>query len=92
MPGRITGPIERKMVINALNANAKVFMADFENSLAPDWDKVIEGQINLSDVVNGTISHTNEAGKIYQLKLDMAVLICRVHSLHLPEKHIYLEW
>ncbi len=63
----ITGPVERKMVINALNANVKVFMADFEDSLAPDWNKVIDGQINLRDAVNGTISYTNEAGKIYQL-------------------------
>ncbi|WP_054179800.1 malate synthase A [Trabulsiella odontotermitis] len=84
----ITGPVERKMVINALNANVKVFMADFEDSLAPNWDKVIEGQINLRDAVNGTISYTNENGKIYQLKPDPAVLICRVRGLHLPEKHV----
>jgi malate synthase len=84
----ITGPVERKMVINALNANVKVFMADFEDSLAPNWHKVIDGQINLRDAVNGTISHTNEAGKIYQLKPDPAVLICRVRGLHLPEKHV----
>lgn len=84
----ITGPVERKMVINALNANVKVFMADFEDSLAPGWNKVIDGQINLRDAVNGTISYTNEAGKIYQLKPDPAVLICRVRGLHLPEKHV----
>ena len=84
----ITGPVERKMVINALNANVKVFMADFEDSLAPDWQKVIEGQINLRDAVNGTISYTNESGKIYQLKPDPAILICRVRGLHLPEKHV----
>lgn len=86
----ITGPVERKMVINALNANVKVFMADFEDSLAPSWDKVIDGQINLRDAVNGTISYTNEAGKIYQLKPDPAVLIARVRGLHLPEKHV--QW
>lgn len=84
----ITGPVERKMVINALNANVKVFMADFEDSLAPDWNKVIEGQINLRDAVNGSISYTNESGKIYQLKPNPAVLICRVRGLHLPEKHV----
>ena len=84
----ITGPVERKMVINALNANVKVFMADFEDSLAPDWNKVIDGQIHLRDAVNGTISYTNEAGKIYQLKPNPAVLICRVRGLHLPEKHV----
>lgn len=84
----ITGPVERKMVINALNANVKVFMADFEDSLAPSWTKVIEGQINLRDAVNGTITWTNESGKIYQLKPNPAVLICRVRGLHLPEKHV----
>ncbi|WP_312973822.1 malate synthase A [Atlantibacter sp.] len=84
----ITGPVERKMVINALNANVKVFMADFEDSLAPSWSKVIDGQINLRDAIHGTISWTNEAGKIYQLKPDPAVLICRVRGLHLPEKHV----
>lgn len=84
----ITGPVERKMVINALNANVKVFMADFEDSLAPDWIKVIEGQINLRDAVRGTISYTNESGKIYQLKPDPAVLVCRVRGMHLPEKHV----
>ena len=62
----ITGPVERKMVINALNANVKVFMADFEDSLAPSWDKVIDGQINLHDAVNGTISYTNVAITIYK--------------------------
>jgi len=86
----ITGPVERKMVINALNANVKVFMADFEDSLSPDWNKVIEGQINLRDAVNGTISYTNESGKIYQLKPEPAVLVCRVRGLHLPEKHV--QW
>ena len=55
----ITGPVERKMVINALNANVRVFMADFEDSLAPEWSKVIDGQINLRDAVNGTNSYTN---------------------------------
>jgi len=84
----ITGPVERKMVINALNANVNVFMADFEDSLAPSWEKVIAGQINLRDAVNGSISYSNEAGKIYQLKPNPAVLICRVRGLHLPEKHV----
>ncbi|AUG99217.1 malate synthase A [Prodigiosinella confusarubida] len=84
----ITGPVERKMVINALNANVKVFMADFEDSLSPSWEKVIDGQINLRDAVRGTISYINETGKIYQLKPDPAVLICRVRGLHLPEKHV----
>ncbi|MCG3729265.1 malate synthase A [Vibrio cincinnatiensis] len=85
----ITGPTERKMVINALNANVKVFMADFEDSMAPAWDKVLDGQVNLRDAVNGTISYINpDNGKVYQLKEDPAVLICRVRGLHLKEKHV----
>lgn len=85
----ITGPVERKMVINALNANAKVFMADFEDSLAPSWHKVIEGQINLRDAVRGDIEYTApETGKHYKLGPNPAVLICRVRGLHLKEKHV----
>ncbi|WP_028108759.1 malate synthase A [Ferrimonas futtsuensis] len=85
----ITGPVERKMVINALNARVKVFMADFEDSLAPAWDKVIEGQQNLKDAVEGTIEYTNPAnGKHYQLDEDPAVLIARVRGLHLKDNHV----
>lgn len=85
----ITGPVERKMVINALNANAKVFMADFEDSLAPSWQKVIEGQINLRDAVRGEIEYTApETGKHYKLGPNPAVLVCRVRGLHLKEKHV----
>ncbi len=85
----ITGPTDRKMVINALNANVKVFMADFEDSMSPAWDKVLDGQINLRDAVNGDISYTNPVnGKQYQLDNDPAVLICRVRGLHLKEKHV----
>lgn len=85
----ITGPTDRKMVINALNANVKVFMADFEDSMSPAWDKVLDGQVNLRDAVNGNISYTNSGnGKHYQLVDDPAVLICRVRGLHLKEKHV----
>ncbi|KJY88154.1 malate synthase A [Vibrio neptunius] len=85
----ITGPTDRKMVINALNANVKVFMADFEDSMSPAWDKVLDGQINLRDAVDGEISYTNPVnGKQYELKDDPAVLICRVRGLHLKEKHV----
>lgn len=88
----ITGPVERKMVINALNANVKVFMADFEDSMAPAWEKVLDGQINLRDAINGTIKHTNpDNGKEYALNDDPAVLICRVRGLHLPEKHVLFD-
>ncbi|WP_140269690.1 malate synthase A, partial [Vibrio parahaemolyticus] len=85
----ITGPTDRKMVINALNANVKVFMADFEDSMSPAWDKVLDGQVNLRDAVNCNISYTNPSnGKHYQLVDDPAVLICRVRGLHLKEKHV----
>ncbi|MFW0985039.1 malate synthase A [Vibrio parahaemolyticus] len=85
----ITGPTDRKMVINALNANVKVFMADFEDSMSPAWNKVLDGQVNLRDAVNGNISYTNPGnGKHYQLVDDPAVLICRVRGLHLKEKHV----
>ncbi|MDX1302506.1 malate synthase A [Photobacterium sp.] len=85
----ITGPVDRKMVINALNANVKVFMADFEDSFSPAWDEVLDGQRNLRDAINRTISYTNpENGKEYKLCDDPAALICRVRGLHLPEKHL----
>ncbi len=79
---------DHKMVINALNANVKVFMADFEDSLTPKWNKLIEGQQTLSEAVRGTLSFTSETGKIYQLRADPAVLMCRVRGLHLDEKHV----
>ncbi|MCV6037295.1 malate synthase A, partial [Escherichia coli] len=70
----ITGPTDRKMVINALNANVKVFMADFEDSMSPAWDKVLDGQVNVRDAVNGNISDTNPSnGKHYQAVDDPAV-------------------
>ncbi|QDF75977.1 MULTISPECIES: malate synthase A [Shewanella] len=85
----ITGPVDRKMIINALNANVKVFMADFEDSLAPSWPKVIQGQINLRDAVRGDIEYTApDTGKHYALNDDPAVLIARVRGLHLKEKHV----
>ncbi len=85
----ITGPVERKMVINALNANVKVFMADFEDAQSPTWEGVVQGQINLRDANMGTISYVNpDNGKQYKLKEKPAVLICRVRGLHLQEKHI----
>ena len=88
----ITGPVDRKMIINALNANVKVFMADFEDSLSPTWDKVAQGQVNMRDAVNGTISLDDpKSGKHYELNDDPAVLVCRARGLHLPEKHIHLN-
>jgi malate synthase len=84
----ITGPVDRKMIINALNANVRVFMADFEDSLAPTWENVVEGQINLRDANRHTIEFTNPDGRKYQLNANPAVLIARVRGLHLSEKHI----
>ncbi|WP_017347248.1 malate synthase A [Pantoea sp. A4] len=84
----ITGPPDRKMVINALNANVNVFMADFEDSLAPTWEKLIEGQQTLREAVRGTLRHQSPDGKIYQLQADPAILMCRVRGLHLDEKHV----
>jgi malate synthase len=84
----ITGPVDRKMVINALNSGAKMFMADFEDSNSPTWSNCIEGQINLRDAINKTISYTNEAGKAYQLNENIATLLVRPRGWHLPEKHV----
>ena len=88
----ITGPVERKMIINALNCGAKVFMADLEDSNAPTWSNVIEGQINLRDAVNRTISFTNPVNKkFYELNSDIATLVVRPRGWHLDEKHISID-
>ncbi|KAL9552510.1 Malate synthase, glyoxysomal [Mucor bainieri] len=87
----ITGPVDRKMVINALNSDALTYMADFEDSTAPTWDNVLNGQINLRDAINGTISFTNPAGKKYQLKENPATLIVRPRGWHMLEKHILVD-
>lgn len=85
----ITGPAEPKMVINALNSGAKVFMADLEDSLSPTFTKVIEGQKALYDAVRGTLTYTSEEGKSYALnKSGLATLIVRPRGWHLPERHV----
>ncbi|MFT4568612.1 MAG: malate synthase [Saprospiraceae bacterium] len=85
----ITGPVERKMVINALNSGAKVFMADFEDSNTPNWDNNITGQINMRDAINRTISYTNPKNqKHYKLNDNPATLLVRPRGWHLTEKHI----
>ena len=83
----ITGPTDRKMVINALNSGAKVFMADFEDSTAPTWANCIEGQLNLYDANCRTISYTSPEGKRYQLNDNPAVLFVRPRGLHMVERH-----
>jgi len=84
----ITGPVDRKMIINALNSGAQVFMADFEDSNTPTFSQQIEGQINLRDAINRSISYTNPQGKTYQLNDDTAVLMVRPRGWHLNEKHL----
>ena len=88
----ITGPVDRKMIINALNSGAKVFMADFEDSTSPTWANLIDGQINLRDAVRGEIAFTAENGKHYALKPDsQTVLLVRPRGWHLDEKHIEID-
>ncbi|MCB1246817.1 MAG: malate synthase A, partial [Acidimicrobiia bacterium] len=88
----ITGPTDRKMVINALNSGARVFMADFEDSNSPTWANMVEGQINLRDAVRRRIDFTAAStGKQYQLCADPATLMVRPRGLHLPEPHILVD-
>jgi malate synthase len=87
----ITGPTDRKMVINALNSGAKIFMADFEDANAPTWRNMVEGQINLRDAIRGTIHFTNPEGKKYKLNEQVAVLMPRPRGWHLLEKHVLID-
>ena len=88
----ITGPVDRKMVINALNSGAKTFMADFEDSNSPTWDNNLQGQQNLKDAVNRTIRLVDEQrNKTYELNENVAVLIVRPRGLHLNEKHVKIH-
>ncbi len=87
----ITGPVDRKMIINALNSGAKVFMADFEDSNSPSFSNNIEGQINLRDAINRKIDFTAENGKKYQLNEQHAVLFVRPRGWHLEEKNIVVD-
>ena len=87
----ITGPVDRKMIINALNSGANVFMADFEDSNAPTWSNVLDGQINLRDAILRTIDFTHPTtGKRYALGEQIATLMVRPRGWHLPERHILL--
>ena len=88
----ITGPVERKTMINALNSGAKVFMADFEDANSPTWDNVLAGQINLQDAVRRTLELTTDE-KSYQLDAEdtLATLVVRPRGWHLPEKHFRVD-
>lgn len=87
----ITGPVDRKMIVNALNSGANTFMADFEDSNSPTWENCISGQINLTDAINRKIDFINEQGKSYKLNDNIATLIVRPRGLHLSEKNIEIE-
>ncbi|MGH7297316.1 MAG: malate synthase A, partial [Polyangiaceae bacterium] len=88
----ITGPTERKMVINALNSGASIFMADFEDANSPTWDNQVEGQRNLYDAVRRTITFDDpRTGKSYALKDRVAVLFVRPRGWHLVEKHLRVD-
>jgi malate synthase len=87
----ITGPVDRKMIINALNSGASVFMADFEDANAPTWANVLEGQANLRDAVRRTIVFASPEGKQYALRDRTAVLMVRPRGWHLSEKHVTLD-
>jgi malate synthase len=87
----ITGPVERKMMINALNSGAKVFMADLEDSLSPTWSNVVEGQICLYEAVRRSLTFTSPEGKGYKLNDEIAVLLVRPRGWHLNEDHVLME-
>ena len=87
----ITGPVERKMVINALNSGARVFMADFEDANSPTWRNNLDGHVNLIDAIEGVIRFTNPDGREYRLNERTAYLLVRPRGWHLPEKHVLVD-
>jgi malate synthase len=87
----ITGPVERKMMINALNSGASCFMADFEDSLSPTWSNVTRGQSNLIDAIRGTITFNNPDGRVYRLAERVATLLVRPRGWHLSESHVRVD-
>ncbi|HEY3212071.1 MAG TPA: malate synthase A [Actinomycetota bacterium] len=87
----ITGPTDRKMVINALNSGARCFMADLEDANAPTWSNMVEGQINVADAIRGTIEMTGPDGREYRLADETATLLVRPRGWHLPERHVLVD-
>jgi malate synthase len=87
----ITGPTEKKMLVNALNSGARVFMADFEDASTPTWHNKVQGQINLTDAIERRIDFTSPEGKTYALKDTVAALMPRPRGWHLPEKHVLVD-
>ncbi len=86
----ITGPTDRKMLINALNSGARVFMADFEDANSPTWSNLVEGQVNLIDAIERTLTFTSPEGKEYRLNEKVATLVVRPRGWHLDERHVVL--
>ncbi|MBO0686979.1 MAG: malate synthase A, partial [Candidatus Dormibacteraeota bacterium] len=87
----ITGPAERKMMINALNSGARVFMADFEDANSPTWANMLDGQVNLIDAIEGTIEFAGPDGREYRLEDRTAYLLVRPRGWHLEEKHLLVD-
>jgi malate synthase len=87
----ITGPVDRKMMINAFNSGARAFMADFEDSLSPTWENLLQGHVNLIDAVERTISFEQPDGRVYRLDDRTATLIVRPRGWHLPERHLLVD-
>src|SRR5512147_526107 len=87
----ITGPVDRKMIINALNSGAKVFMADFEDANTPRWDNNLQGHLNLRDAIRRRIDYVSPEGKAYRLNDRTATLFVRPRGWHLPEKHVTVD-
>ncbi len=87
----ITGPTDRKMMINALNSGADVFMADFEDANSPTWKNMVEGQANLKEAIAGNLSYTTPEGKDYRLNEKVAVILVRPRGWHLNEKHVLID-
>ena len=87
----ITGPVDRKMIINALNSGAKVFMADFEDANTPRWDNNLQGHLNLRDAIRRRIDYVSPEGKAYKLNDKVATLFVRPRGWHLPEKHVRID-
>ena len=87
----ITGPTDRKMLINALNSGARVFMADFEDANSPTWSNLVEGQVNLTDAIERRINFTSPEGKEYKLNEKVATLLVRPRGWHLDERHVEVD-
>ncbi|HTR74822.1 MAG TPA: malate synthase A [Solirubrobacterales bacterium] len=87
----ITGPTDRKLVINALNSGARGFMADFEDANSPTWSNQVSGHVNLIDAIEGTITYDSSDGRHYALNQEVATLLVRPRGLHLPERHLRVD-